>query len=224
MITKSITFIITSLLFGGKCFGGGIGSDDGELIFDANRDGTAELTLNSKSLGANLIVSANAFFEGNVILGSASAPINMKLNGTLEKSTVFTSTNLTASDASFIYADPSSGDIDITLPNPATHVGRSYEVKKISATGNLFISSNVAIDDIHYGVALNQYGNVELIASEDMWHITKLYNGSANMIPTYSSDNLFAWYDGSDVTTITIDGSGNVTKWNDKSESGYHLT
>ena len=35
--------------------------------------------------------------------------------------------------------------------------------------------------------------------------------------------NLSVWYDASDATTITLNGS-NVSQWNDKSGNGYHAS
>jgi hypothetical protein len=36
-------------------------------------------------------------------------------------------------------------------------------------------------------------------------------------------DNLVAWYDGADASTITVDGNNRISQWSDKSGNEYHL-
>ncbi len=53
---------------------------------------------------------------------------------------------------------------------------------------------------------------------------SKAMNGAANLFGPDKLSSLEAWYDASDITTITKDGSNLVSGWNDKSLNGYGLS
>ncbi|PIR39613.1 MAG: hypothetical protein COV35_03660 [Alphaproteobacteria bacterium CG11_big_fil_rev_8_21_14_0_20_39_49] len=52
----------------------------------------------------------------------------------------------------------------------------------------------------------------------------KAMSGASGLFSPDDISSLQAWYDASDVTTITKDGSNLVSTWNDKSLNGYNLS
>jgi peptidoglycan/xylan/chitin deacetylase (PgdA/CDA1 family)/head-tail adaptor len=76
------------------------------------------------------------------------------------------------------------------------------------------------LEDVTYSYRICAYKYYEYSAFSDV--DTFLY--SLTYLDILNDGNTLAWYDASDLTTITKDGSQTVTRWNDKLGSGHDLS
>ena len=201
-------------------------STKGNLIFDVQSDGIPEATLNSSgfSIGtnsgsSNLQVQGNALVTGSLMVGSSASASssNLVVSGSIGFSTqtLNSSANLLESGSStMVFADTSTQDITINLPYAGNVHGRTYTIKKISASNNLVITSS--------GNSIDGVSSMLFPASSNLSRITTFSDGrewflldSSLDSNTVASSNLVGWWqlDESSLGTVT-----------DKSGRGNHGT
>ena len=211
-----------------------IKSNTGNIHFNSNNDSTNEMTLSSDGLGigiatptANLHVVGDAIVTGKLNVGSSSsASSTLQITGTLGYSMQTVTENVTLSDTSLILVDTSAANINLGLPDPTNATGRVYIVKKIHSNNELSVYG--IIDNSNgYILSSGNTGYLNIISDGIKWWIMERSAEVTVGISTEwtSSDvsaeiNTILWLDASDASTVTADGSGNVSQWNDKSSSG----
>lgn len=206
-----------------------IESTTGSIGFDVDNDQQVEMTLNATGLGiftnpsANLNVAGNAFFSEQLFIGGDSGSSNLNIHGNYAFKSVTVSSNITLSNSTLVLADSSSGNLVITLPNPSAHNGILYKIKKIHSSNDVFIiaSSGNTIDGAHgFVLKANGLGALSVISDGDRkWYTQSSLSCNALWQPSELS--LAAWYDGFDISHMTLE-SGNVRQWNDKSGNDHH--
>jgi hypothetical protein len=158
--------IFYSCLFLGSsyCCLANVESSSGVINFDANRDSTPELIVNTTGLGigiapnTKLDVDGSSWITGNQTITGSLSSNNFDLRGAFAMTPLITSSNTTAMDNALIMAGSSSANIDVTLPNPASCTGRIYQVINTS-TSNVYVSSNVSINGAYSHVSVCRIGN-----------------------------------------------------------------
>ena len=141
---------------------------------------------------------------------------------------------LNINQSSALNINSSASDIiKLDLPSSAP-LGVKYTFVKTSAndylvgledSNNFIRSSGIQTTEI----ILNSIGSkLEVIkGSTNVWETlieSDIDISSAFELLPNEISNLAAWYDASDSGTITLDGSNNVSQWDDKSINGYHIT
>ena len=195
-------------------------STKGNLIFDVQSDGIPEATLNSAgfSIGtnsgsSNLQVQGNALVTGSLMVGSSASASgsNLVVSGSIGFSTqtLNSSANLLESGSStMVFADTSTQDITINLPYAGNVMGRTYTIKKISASNNLVITSS--------GNSIDWDTSILFPANSSLFYISVISNGrewfkisSSSGSNTIASDNLVGWWRLDDISIGTVtDSSG----------------
>jgi hypothetical protein len=85
-----------------------------------------------------------------------------------------TSATMGADDYIFLVDDDTAGStVTITLPAVASHVGRTYHIKKLGTTANVVIDGNSAetIDGGATATLTFQYESIKIVATASGWHI-----------------------------------------------------
>lgn len=204
---------------------------DGSIRFDADSNAPAEMILNSTGLGigispsTNLQVQGNAIISGQLAIGSSSSTANLELSGTLGFGFQSVSSNTTLSDASVVLVDTSADNVILTLPYSANVLGRQYMIKKTHPDNTCYIVAPADDKfDSDSGVSFppNFLGSVSLISSQaNVWSILDINSNASAWTPAQLTTA--TWFDAADNSTVTLDGSGNVSQWNDKSGNDNHL-
>ena len=192
----------------------------GNLIFDIQGDGIPEASLNStgffigtSSGSSNLNVQGNAIVTGSLSVGSSvsSASSNLFVSGSLglTPQVVSSSGNLLESGSStMVLADTSTQNITLNLPYAGNVQGRTYMIKKVSASNNLVITSS--------GNSIDGDTSILFPANSSLFYISVISNGrewyklnSSSGSNTIASDNLVGWWklDENSIGTVT-DSSG----------------
>jgi hypothetical protein len=203
-----------------------VSSTSSNLFFDVYGDGTQEMTLNSTGLGigtipsTNLHVMGNAVVTGTLAIGITSTTSNLHINGSWALSPITVSSNIEIGQKSSLYLVNSSSDnLYLTLPYAANVNGRVLSIKKTSPLNSVFISGNDLIDH-HHQLELNAtsttYPSLKIMSSANQWYIIQSSSNVLGKNPS-SHSNLMIWYDAADLSSLTLDGSGNVSAWKDKS-------
>jgi hypothetical protein len=187
---------------------------------------TGLLVGNSGSPSANLQVMGNAIVTNRLTIGSStSGSSNLNITGTM----AFSSGNFLSSgnlgNNSVVFADSSAGDIDLQLPYASTVPGFVVTVKNIGSSNTVTVSHGGLIDGQPSAVRLTA-GNsvfpfVSMLSSGNEYYI--LSSGPATNSTSIALEkitNCVVWLDASDTSTLTINGSGYVTAWADKSGRG----
>lgn len=197
---KIVWFI---LILGASFLSGDVKSNSGAILFDRNSNGNAEMRLNQTGLGIGVVPSSNLEVAGNTIINqklsigsSVSSQNNLQIHGTyaLTPSTP-SSGNITLGADSLVLINTSSGDRTVKMPLASTVTGRVYTIKKISSSGNLYLSASGNLIDTEMSLSLEELGSemasVKLISDGRQWWVLSL--SSANL-EELASSNLFVEY------------------------------
>lgn len=209
-----------------------IKSTEGQIKFDSNSDGQAEMTLNGTGLGLGASASSNLYVMGNGIIteqlfvGGSNGSANLNIQGSLGFSTETISDNMTVFDSSIIFCDTNSDNISLVLPDPATIPNQIFTFKKVAVNNKLIISTNTYFDVSYFNEMTLEGSDMPYIKimSVSSYFITLdsfMDNPYTPWEPT-SMGNLLAWYDASDADSMILN-SGNVDTWKDKSGNDYHM-
>lgn len=152
-------------------------------------------------------------------IGKVNAQANLDLSGTLAASYQTVSDNQFTLSSSLVLLDSSAGNLNIPLPDPSNLDGHLITFKKISATNEVTLSSNVGFDAINQATLHFEagFGRVQLLSTSDRWSV--LYSSDNLSYESWNPtrmDGLVAWLDSSDASSVTLVG-GNVSVWADKS-------
>ncbi|MBF0199499.1 MAG: hypothetical protein HQL32_17420 [Planctomycetes bacterium] len=154
-----------------------------EILFDVNNDSQNEMTLNSTGLGigispaANLHVNGNSIISTQVFVGATSGSSNLNISGTMAYEVSTVSSNVTLGDSSLVMADSSTKNLYLTLPYAGNAIGRTIDIKKISASNNIWISGGGNLIDKMISLELAatsssaELPGVSLISDGEQWYI-----------------------------------------------------
>lgn len=184
---------------------------------------------NGLGIGANLVAQSNLHVDGNVILteavtigGETLGNANLMIHGTQSFSSDLVATSGNLSDHSIVFADSTSGNMTLTLPD-ASSIGDGviYKVKKVSSNYEVNVVRGGFVDG-KLGVKLvsGMLGNLEVVSASGNWHILSI-SGNAELWSPAETTTV-AWYDANDADTVQTSGT-TVTSWDDKSGNGYNL-
>ncbi len=197
----------------------------GNISFDANGDGVADAILKQGNLGigtlspaANLHVTGNvAVQNGNVGIGTSSPLSSLDISGTIGFSAQTVTANTTLSGNSVVVADTSSANIAVTLPYAGNASGRTYIIKKTSASNKLWVIGGGNLIDqepsIYLSTASSGFPFVEVGNNGSQWYV--LGRSAAQISSLTTSSNLVAYYK-------LDESSGN--RAHDATNNGYHGT
>jgi hypothetical protein len=236
---KASLFLSTVLLLSwtyGPIFGN-LTSSKGTINFDTQADGVPEMELTTSGLQigqgisatAELQVFGNAIISESLVVGSESTSnSNLVVSGSIGYSSQTFRSSGNIDRHSLVFADCSSGNLSLTLPDADTCPGRLIRIKKTNVSNHVIISV-----ELNSGDLIDQYASL-LMQSGSMGYATLISLGSSkwnliNSMGTSSSNTYFdvsvlapiAWYDGSDQSTMTYGAGGNVSIWGDKTGNGY---
>lgn len=199
----------------------------GQIEFYHQNGGQSVMTLNGTGLGIGTVPSSNLHIQGNamisnqITIGECNGSSNFNLKGTFNLGFQSLNSNATLDDHSIVLVDSSSDNITITLPYAGNVTGRQYKIKKIWPDNHILIHGGGNLIDSCYNKILpaETSGFISLISGGKNWHVLECSSDITNWSPDLLC--LQAWYDASDVTTITE--SSNVSIWADKSGNDYHF-
>jgi len=188
-------------------------STKGQIKFDIQLDGQAEMTLNSIGLGigispsANLHINGNAMVSEKIFIGNTAGSSNLNVNGTLGYSTQTVSSNTILGDASFLLVNSSGDNIKLDLPYAGNVINRQYQIKKISTSNSVWISGGGNLIDEKSLIELTSgnLGHVKLISNGEKWLILDLNGSEGEML----YHNLEVWLKLDENFSETIDSSKN---------------
>jgi hypothetical protein len=189
--------ILTTLfLLSSTCFCD-ILSTTGQIKFDTQMDGQAEMTLNSTGLGIGVLPSSNLHVNGNAIIsdqlfvGSSNGSSNLNVNGTIGYGFQTITSSTTLSNISIVLADTSSANIILSLPQASAFEGRMYTIKKTSALNSLYIKNGGFIDNYSdVSLSVNNMGDLSIISNSGNWHILNISGNGTSL----GTDNLIGWW------------------------------
>jgi hypothetical protein len=195
---------------------------DGEIRFDTQMDGQAEITLNTTGLGIGVLPSSNLSVAGNAIIseqlfvGGSSGSSNLNVNGTIGYGVQTVSSNTTLGDYSIILADTSSDNITLTLPSASVSNGKVFTIKKTSLLNQLWVDASDNIDYQDSRIELTYpdagYSFSKLISNGSEWYILNQSNDVLNVI---GADNLVGWWKLDETSgTLISDSSQNSNQGN----------
>lgn len=180
-------------------------STTGQILFDVNEDGNAEAALSSSGLAigqvtaqANVHVSGCAIISTQLTVGSPSmGSSNLQISGSYAIVPMLVSSDANIENSSVVLANTSSQSIRLRLPYSGNCEGRVVDIKKISASNNLFIEASGS--SIHsFGAyvmpdssATSLWPASRFVASGNTWHLLS-QNGVAGEV---GSSNLIMHYD-----------------------------
>jgi hypothetical protein len=207
-------------------------STSGNIDFKLGEMASMNLSMNGLAIGiasasANLHVNGNAIILGQLGIG-VTPNSNLTISGTMGQSFKTLSANGSIGDTSIVFADTSTagGNINLTLPYASNVQGRLITIKKTDNQHVVTLSHGGVFDNAYSSILMSSsnigFPYVKLISSGNIWYILQKSTGSGNDLVLDASkiSNCVMWLDASDATTITQDGSGNVTQWRDKSGRG----
>lgn len=196
-------------------------STTGELSFDSQGDGLAEATLNAQGFGigvttpsANLEVAGNAFVTQAISIGSGTqGSSNLSLTGSVGFSTQSVSSNILLGASSMVLVDSSSGNLTLNLPNPVSHEGTQFTIKKTSTSHEVVISGNGALVDrsTDWALTSGNMGYLKLVAAAGNWSLLSVSEATNSI----HSSNLMFHYTFDETNTDTV---------KDHSANGLNLT
>ena len=220
-------YFISFFLFSSIAFSN-VRSTQGQIEFSNQLDGTYQMKLNSQGLAigpdlsatANLHVAGNTLLTNDLSLSSANqGHSTLQIIGSLAFNIETVSSNTTLSENSMVFVDSSSDNIHLTLPSSDNLVGRLYSIHKSSD------QNTVTLEGIQgYDVSLDSYrkGFIKIMSLGSSWHIVSSENATVTWSP--SDLSLAMWLDASDLSTLTLDASDNVSLWSDKSGQDNHAS
>jgi hypothetical protein len=203
-----------------------------------NGSSSVSFTLGT-ALGKTYVVTSS---PGGYTASGTSSPIS--ITG-LQSGTAYTYSIVSSNNYGSSLASSSSSSVTATTVPQAPSVS---SVSSASTQATISFSANATGGSAITGYAVTSSpGNITQTGSSSPITVTGLTNGTAytftvtatnaNGVSAASSasssvtpidlapplTNLFAWYDSSDASTITLSGS-NITQWNDKSGNAKHAT
>lgn len=197
---------------------GDVKSKTGKLKFDANRDGSPEMTLNGDALkvgggtaSANLDVTGNAIFSEQLGVGTENPSSNLHIGGTLALGIQTISGNGSVGGNALVLVDNSSGNISLSLPDPRSIEGWLLHFKGLSATYDIRIGggSGPIDNETPLHIPSGNKASVKLVSAGNQWYIIEAHGFTSGT--AYSSNLLLHW--------TLDDASGSVAS--DSSGSGY---
>lgn len=219
-------------------------STNGSINFDTQSNGTTEMQLNSTGLGigispaANLHINGNALISGQVTIGnSTSSNSNLHISGTIgfSSQTITGSSNVVLDGSSSMVFINASDNITLTLPYAGNILGKVLKFKSLNSnTTPILVADSCNIDEsVTLRLKTSSSGSlpfVELIASSGNWLILSSHASICH--GPFLDHNLKLWFNASDIdgdgveeglNEAYVDGSGNITQWNDLSGTETHL-
>jgi hypothetical protein len=129
-------------------------SSQGNISFDVNDDGSAEMIFDTAGLGigtfspsAKMEVSGNAIVSRSMSIGSSSVgSANLNINGSFGLSPQTITDDSSLGSSSMVFVDTSSDNIYLALPAASSVANRSYTIKKISPNNTMTIASTDNIE------------------------------------------------------------------------------
>ena len=216
---------------------GFVASTDNRMDFFIH-DNQHVMSLSGGNLGlftqhpaANLHVLGNAMINDQLTIGASdSSSSNLYIAGTIGVKPQIVSSNVSGINASVILADTSSfgGNIDILLPYAGNVSGREVSIKKTNNLHTVRVQHGGLIDGTYTHVLMsssqNSYPFLNLVAAGNVYYILNKDESSSLEFDLTKISNCVVWLDASDGTTLSKDGSGNVTAWPDKSGRTNNFT
>jgi hypothetical protein len=209
-------------------------STAGQIKFDTESDNQAEMTLNATGLGigvspsTNLHVNGNAVISDQLFVGGASGSSNLNVNGTLGHSYETVSSNQLISNESMVFvdSDTAGANIDLQLEFSSNQQGLIYSIKNLGSTYSTRLTHDEGLFDVSSpSLLLNPLSSVELLAHGNSYYILSQQGSVNTMSHEFNAiKDCVLWLDASDSSTLSVDGSGNVTTWIDKSDQAYVFT
>lgn len=218
-------------------------STNGSIKFDSQFDGLFEMELNSTGLGVGISPTSNLHINGNAIIteqltiGSSTGSSNLHINGTVGYSfqTITGSSNVILDGSNSMVFVNASDNITLTLPYAGNMIGMVLKIKSLNSTIEpILIADSCNIDEsVTLKLKADSSGAlpfVELIAASGNWFMTSSHASICH--GPFLDHNLKLWFDASDIdgdgvqeglNEAYVDGSGNITRWDDLSGSGVHL-
>jgi hypothetical protein len=170
-------------------------SSTNNIMFDAHKDGIAEMTLSQNGLGIGISTpGANLHVGGNTILGKVSIGKNhekpshdMDIHGSVGYGIYSTSSNASIGGNHIIFADTSSNSIDLSLPDASQSTGRELRIYKTSGnnslhiigpthgTGNMKLAkNNAALEGLVLTLGHRQSGHCKMISYGGKWNLLEV--------------------------------------------------
>lgn len=207
----------------------------GNILFDVQSDGQAEMSLNSTGLGigafasSSLHVNGNAIITQQLLIGSGSSTSNLMVNGTIGFGFQRLSASANLGVDSYVLVDSSISDIVLSLPNPAEVAGRVYTIKKISTTGRVTLEGPFVSEE-HLCLENDALGCIRIVSSGANWQILSSLNAAkllfvdrfTNSLSSNTTDPVgravgllasVVKYNISNNTTGQVAVTGNVLDW-----------
>jgi hypothetical protein len=221
------------LILASVCFSDVVGTD-GNIHFRIYENSQVNMTLNQTGLGvgvtpsANLQVSGNAQVTESLSVGHGGGASNLSLSGSLGFSMATITSNTLVDNSSMILVDSSvaGANVDLRVSNSANNEGRVYWIKSTDGAHAVHITQDEGIFDKAYSNLTLDAGtlaSVELMAQGNNYFILSQTGNVSLSLDASKIKDCVLWLDASDGNTLTIDGSGNVTQWLDKSQNNYVL-
>jgi len=177
----------------------GVKNQSGQIKFDSDANGSAEMVLNSDKLGIGL-----------------NNPLStLEVKGSLGFGFQVVSSNTTLSGNSTVFVNSSSDNITITLPYAGNVNGRLYTIKKASFENYVYLEGGGNLIDGATPIVMEESNSIlpviTVMSRENVWTILH----STEIAHTVASTNLIGWWKLNET-------SGSTAK--DSSENGYNGT
>lgn len=193
------------------------GTND-RINFDVDSNGSREMILNSTGLGigvtspsANLHVQGNAIVTDKINIGGASTQGNLNLQGTWGHGFAQISSNTTLSSHTvyIVDTDTAGGNLNLTLPHPASISGRKVMIKKNNTEHDVHILGSIEGDEkVTLPSTQSTLPHISLISNGNDWYILSqsTENTSGNVV---ASSNLIHHWKFEDTSGSTATDSVN---------------
>ena len=176
------------------------------IDFDAGNDGHEEVKITT---------------NGYLSIGENAPSSNLHVAGTIANTPLSVSGNssVTIDDSSLVFADSTSGNISLVLPDPSTCVGRQVKIFKTSDNNTVYVSStNATINNNDFYSLAYGLQSLSVVSNSQSWYIQNSHGSGVNPSddPLAISTNCILWLDGTN--TNSVDVSGNIVeRWSDLS-------
>lgn len=163
---------------------------NGQILFDVQADGQAEMELNGTGLGigvsnpsANLQVAGNAVVTESLVVGgsTASSQANLFVHGTIAYGIESHSSGVNILGAQSInIADTSAADVVYKLPVASTMQGRVIKVVRTSTLNQLYISGsgNQIDQDSNLLIGAGNLTRLDLYSDGRQWYVLSGMNAT----------------------------------------------
>lgn len=199
---------------------GDIKSLSGQISFDVDSNGQAEMLLSGNQLGigtltptANLHVAGNGLVHQLLVGSINTSSSNLHLNGSISFSTETINSDDMIEDSSHIFADTSSDNLLLTLPYAANVSGRLVNIKKSSRNNTLWVRANGGSIDSSYSTLEitadeSSLASLSLISNGSQWYLLNSNGFSGNQILNTGMDAWYSFNSDSGNTLSDISGTG----------------